>query len=724
VTASFVKLLDVLILVKQRLLSVSVLIRRLQTAMSRRVSTKFICLIFSIFSLFCSHGEKLSSLNARETLKLEVHPEFLICTVHLTMFNFRDYRSVDIAERIFMSNNLQNVWTVSSLIYLAKSTENKIQPIHSFFESCSINIYSEPYFGKGRTKDDEGYSVLQKLYLIRNQYISRPWKFSIVIVILNGCELSISELSFFVQHRLFFHRIGCGSFTFPNHIFVAHGFSVLPLDTEDPVRIHRRKIPCRYLDRFNAPRYAYDLERYDQNYPYCLKRPLTKAQYTAISDDPLDFCRVQFYIMQHLKLYMNFSTYPLTFEDRLNSIDKRFGKSSLGTILVSDNIIDFEIGPASIALYDTTHGSILYCDISLERSKFQMTALYSTFETTVWISVLIIVILSSAVVSLKMLNKSIHDPQKNWKLSIRLFRTFSSSCFQYYRILVENCDTYDNSLCIFFALATLILTNEYRNYATANLIVPDQPYIISNVTEIIRGEFSIWKADYSNYRHDDEAVRTRDGFLYGFGYEIDRQYRNQCMETHERWFRLARGITNVDILDYVTNSNKRVALYLESDTDFGIDYYLHKAELKNYPNPCHFIKQPLLKRYRYIYSLNPRAEEFGDWMLKFLSSGLVRHWKEKENSDFVLIRNLENRMDSLNRSDDGKLDAEMIHQSDLWGVYLIISVCILTALIALLAEYCVNVVRKKLLITCIVFLYFKTRMRFLHAIMVISRKLI
>jgi hypothetical protein len=434
------------------------------------------------------------------------------------------------------------------------------------------------------------------------------------------------------------------------------------------------------------PPAKYGLDQSDDHikYPYCLTRPWSKEELILRKMKARrELCPTEIYLMHHFQHYMNFTLYMANNEDLYSSQRRSRYGLSVGTIWTAIHITDTSVKPISSAFIGQHQCYIMYCEhFAYSNGIIKTSALYTTFDLPIWISLLSAILICSLVSCITI--SAMSKPSSSNIPLRKHIKLLSSNLFEYYRILVEKEDNYINNSSLIFAFAIIVIANEYRNFVTANLISPTKPHIIQNATELLDNGFVLWLPTTQHTKY--ELQQQQNTFIQDFLYNIDPRRRAHYRENIQKWFQLILK-PRYEIIVNLTDTRENIALYINAG-DIDASFDLYSAEFANYPKSCHFIKQPLSVRLKTMYFFNQRAEEFVDWTSKFLAYGLIQQWKLMQDIQLSGLVRLARKLEYsvANITEQSQLNDELIRNEHLWGVYCIIGICNLAGFLALLAE--------------------------------------
>jgi len=234
----------------------------------------------------------------------------ITCAVHLLI---APLASTDVVEKLLLDNYEQSIWTV------VNSYHNlSVQPLNSFYEECTINLYVESV--NPNWTDHLAYQT--KVH--NSLYSSRGWKHSSFIIVRFICSLQMNP-ALFKPYRLFVHFIECPQILapqwFPNsRILIGGPFgyrigptSQFALITNIDYQYYKRRVMFSFKSSNKLLHYL--------KFPVCLN--IKARDFKSLVEKPR--CTFQEFFIHNLMDQFNFTVNTAVTGDTEGNLFNAFG---------------------------------------------------------------------------------------------------------------------------------------------------------------------------------------------------------------------------------------------------------------------------------------------------------------------------------------------------------------------------------------------------------------
>jgi hypothetical protein len=560
-----------------------------------------------LFIVFCHLSFAILHIPyPKQTFELPNHPLNWVCTVHVTVATFASKASSDITERFLVSNREKIIPTLSTM----RNRSIRIVPVISFYESCTVSVFIDATI--------RGSSYLFKTprwyrYFNGNGYIYRGWRHSLIILIYFSCYPEYKYINFPLPHRLFYHSLYCGHQNiFPNQVFVPDPLYKV-WNINDPTHnIHNRPLPLSIKRSVSTPKYGWNRLNRKIKPDHCLASRWDKLSQMA-------FCALDVIAVHHYQHFLNFTAV-------VNARDER---TDYGKVLTDTK--QFHLTNAiSVHAIDSMNVRILYCDRNSESPRLRPIHLSSPFSLETWATLVFLLIFCAIVSSFTIFD--LRSFSNNWT-SILFIKTVFNGLFELIMCLIEKDVGKKTCTKAFIGLIAVCLGDIYKNYLTIDLVFPRAGAAISNFTELLDLSFHVIERVNVKDIGLDKSLWLK---IVNFDLEIDEAIREKYVREVEMWLKFIPYNEEKLYSELVSVTSKNA--FILNAPYFMQVYSLNLLRQRNYPLSCHFVKRPFAHKFRELYFLNPKAEEFKWWTAKFLDHGLFEFWKRLHRHQLTLYQ--------------------------------------------------------------------------------------
>jgi hypothetical protein len=528
-----------------------------------------------------------------QTLKLREHPLGWICTVHVTVASFGDTTSSDIADRFLASNREMIVPTLSTMLNRTIS----IASVISFFEPCTVSVLLDSNvngFSYANSK------LRNPRYIFANEYKSRGWRHSVIIVLLFSCRMKYTLWSYVFPHRLFYHSFVCGpDDSFPNHAFVSNPLQRFWRIYDPTHNIHDRQLLLTLKRWIPKPEYGWDDFGTNMEINVCFA-----SRWRRLSERK--FCKVKQFAVYHYQNFINFTAVARTRGVNYGEIITRTKFFLIEELL-------------SIQTVGSMSNRIIYCDQNLNSVKIRLVNLSLPFSSGRWGLVVSVLILCTVTITFG--KSDFSGSSQEWKVTIAV-TGICNTVFELIACLLEKDVGKENCVKALVGLVVICIGNTFKNYLTIDLVYPRAQGTIQNFTELLDLDLSLFEGMPSSGISVNKSVWLQETNV---DMEIDKGKREKYVGEANRWLKFGVGKAEM----FLTKASDKNAI-----SNFGHYHsqllFLNGLMEKNYPFLCHFVKRPFAPEFDNVYFFNSKAEEFKWWTGKFLDHGLFEFWKRLE----------------------------------------------------------------------------------------------
>jgi hypothetical protein len=516
-----------------------------------------------------------------QTFVLPIHPDNSLCTVHITIVTFKDHLSVDILQRILISNYGQIIPTISSMLNRTLS----IKPANNFFEPCAISILVDSLIN-GSSYVFSGLWTTR--YFSDNTYTMASWKHSVIIVLFFSCNPFNEYVSNRLPHRLFYHSLDCGPLhTFPNYAFVSNARRRFYPIEDTVYSIHQRKLPLT-ITRSNSMKPAYVSDNYSPElvYPACLQSKRIRSLGGT-------YCTVDDFAEQHYQKYINFSVFGVKAELFWKAMTYGGVISNVATLRGARDI--------TINTHDSVTDKIIYCDSKLDSPKLRPLDMTKPFSLLSWI----VLFLSGTACALTS-SLTMYGFTRNPKAlkTVELARICGGRLAEQFLCLIEKDVPTRNVLNVMLSLVVIYLGNEYKNFLTIDLVFPRTTKAIQNLTGLL-------DLGYTLHLHSNlTPSRANNSIFYhtaGIEYEINTEKRANYVQNARDWLKFSTFSTETWIKRVMNVDQKKNAICIRSLHSYQ-KIILKVIKILSYPSSsCNFVTRSFSSRLQTIYAYNPKA---------------------------------------------------------------------------------------------------------------------
>jgi hypothetical protein len=578
---------------------------------------------FKTTIIFCAlssiYFNKLGSSVAAESLRIEEHPEGLICAIHVQYYS-TDPATASILDDLLFQNKAKWIWSI-----YASESRYMITPHFAFHEQCAVSIFID---GK---VPNRAYNAISTVGFENNlreyHYASRSWRFSAFIVVVQNCDITDFEISESLPFRLFYHLMGCGldHQPFPNFAYLpTHGYRHRPFFIYSKLypsfSIHERALRKEW--RQMIPPY-----HVGWNKPY-IPFPVGLLPLASLPHDK--YCDLSNYMMHHYMKYLNFTTFTMNRAAFFNPTYT--GVSMILTNEEYDYTPHLSIGTKA---YDYGNALILYCDPyasgqSGGTNTLSLLSLFSpfNFECWIWLGVLLMGLLATNKLCSFMQEGIVYIKVD---LLVKQRPRFLPK-FDMIRSAFEQDDriVHWSALPLIFSL--FLLNTLYKNDIAAKLIVKDEPNTLQSLSELFDAGYKLVVAVYTSNTslNELEFSFTKHKLMFS----LPSYTREKLLNDSELWEWMPLvGLKKSDVAKAISDRDSKIGMYIEMRTS-SYEVMIIRANLLSYPRKCHHFsltgslgQEPFFQNF-----LTPLAENLLELTSKFIDHGLISYWSTLEET--------------------------------------------------------------------------------------------
>jgi hypothetical protein len=272
---------------------------------------------------------------------------------------------------------------------------------------------------------------------------------------------------------------------------------------------------------------------------------------------------------------------------------------------------------------------LLYCEPPRERwTQISFKAWWSPFQpNTWWVAIFCFLITSFAfafVIS-----------GDGGGLIFGLDKMFLS-IFNVFRSVMKQNSSSEAKLLMLFTFTSFVSTSVYENIITSDLIVPDMPYIVQDLDELLKLKFNVLVPTYSKY--------VSQNILHQESHPAKNKiYKSRATRFIDADFH--------DIKELAREEKNRIALFLIGELqEFPLEIFEIQQEIGL---KCHLVREPVGSAHRYFASSSSVQNEVHALIEKYREAGLLEVWYKTEIYFKSLIQR---RLDPNLHSDDKYTD--------------------------------------------------------------------
>jgi YHS domain-containing protein len=318
----------------------------------------------------------------------------------------------------------------------------------------------------------------------------------------------------------------------------------------------------------------------------------------------------------------------------------------------------------------------LYCQKSTNSLR-KYTIFISAFDIYVWG----LLLLSTAVGAVSLCLESASNVQKTY---LNLFYNFLSSCFEIFRVVLEQGVKQRKLTFVGFSLTTAFLLNVYKSQIFSGIVLNPNPSDILSISHLLRHGFVIHMLNKWEDFHQTAFVYNSTKRKISRNLEGDIQKKFQ--KNPEQYLDVSNGPGGIEDLKIVFSTSPKYALVLIGPTPYQ-NAYLNNLKLAFAPHKfCSRTKFPLLRTRHFAKFLNPLFLSFKMLSQSLHESGFMSCWNNLENHVYSLLIQHSRPYGEPSTSDSNLNKDELLNLKHLYPVMLICLCCFLFSSLILVLE--------------------------------------
>jgi hypothetical protein len=537
-----------------------------------------------------------------------------MCTVHVKPFR-KDAKTLSIFEDIIQAN--ANKFIFTTWTFNDSSTHPQVHLLDSFHEQCTVNIIIEG--PEANTRDLE----IMSHYVASTGFgqFSEATQ-SIFIQIKQNCLFAVGSHNYILPHILLIH--------FEQNCLLAYGIfhedSIrFPNIFFDPRGSFNYYVVNRMGDSFEGSRTMQEVRnRLNPNATLSMLaqiRPIaqdwrsTDCSKLRLATQYFNkglYCSTDTYVLLELRKALKLNFYPVTRSTLFDSGNLHEQNAFRGSISKPSQLYFPSEGKPPLPLKYTRFNLeslvmdlLLYCEPPRQRgTQISFRAWWSAFQPNVWLIGLFVFFITSFAISCVM------------SADVGLvfgFHKILLSIFNVFRSVMKQNSSSEAKLLMLFTFASFVFTSVYENIITSDLIVPDKPYIVQDLDELLKLNFKVLIPAYSkimaqNILHQNSHPAKTKIYNSGGTKFFDADFH--------------------DIPELAREEKNRIGIFLIGELqEFPLELFKIQQGIGS---TCHLVRKPVGSAHRYFAISSSVQNQVYALIEKYREAGLLEVWYKTE----------------------------------------------------------------------------------------------
>jgi hypothetical protein len=187
------------------------------------------------------------------------------------------------------------------------------------------------------------------------------------------------------------------------------------------------------------------------------------------------------------------------------------------------------------------------------------------------------------------------------------------SLFNVFRSIMKQNSSSEAKLLMLFTFTSFVFTSVYENIITSDLIVPDMPYIVQDLDELLKLNFKVLISTYSksmsqNILHQKSHPAKSRIYNSGATRFMDADF--------------------YDLKKLAREEKNRIALFLIGELrEFPLELFKIQQEIGS---KCHLVRKPVGSAHRYFAVSSSVQNQVYAFIEKYREAGLLEVWYKTE----------------------------------------------------------------------------------------------